>query len=145
MGLDGDPAAQLTNPPPELAQQISVWSPPADSEPISPDAIAFEFVSSVRYQGSGGVVVITTLRPNENAANVKILSRKEDKLSNGKSINVVEDCKKLSKGAEPESCAVPDNSTPNEVLFIQEGLVISVEGSLSIPEVKKLAAEIELL
>lgn len=148
VGLDGDPAAQLTSPPADLAQQISVWSPPSpppNAEPDPPDAIAFEFVSSVRYQGSGGTVVITTLRPNENAANVKILSRKEDKLGNGKAVNVVEDCKKLAKGAEPESCASPDNPTPNQVIFVQQGFIISVESSLSIPEVKKLAAQIELL
>jgi hypothetical protein len=147
-GLDGDLAAQLTSPPAELAQQISVWSPPSpppNAEPDPPDAIAFEFVSSVRYQGSGGTVVITTLRPNANAANVKILSRKEDKLGNGKAVNIVEDCKKLAKGAEPESCASPDSPTPNQVIFIQQGLIVSVESSLSIPEVKKLAAQIELL
>jgi hypothetical protein len=147
-GLDGDLAAQLTTPPPELAQQISVWSPPSpplNAEPDPPDAIAFEIVSSVRYQGPGGLVVITTLRPNENAANVKILSTKEDKLGNGKAINIVEDCKKLPGGAEPEACVSPDSPTPNQVLFIQQGLIIEVASSLSIPEVKKFAAQVELL
>jgi hypothetical protein len=145
VGLDGDLAAQFATPPPELSQQISVWSPPSNAEPDPPDAVAFEFVSSVRYQGSSGMVVITTLRPNANAADVKILSRKEEKLSNGNAVNVIEDCKKLAKGAEPESCASPDNPTPNQVIFINQGLIISVESSLSIPEVKKLASSIELL
>jgi hypothetical protein len=145
IGLDGDLAAQLTAPPPELSQQISAWSPPQNTEPDPPDAVAFEFVSSVRYQGAGGVVVITTLRPNVNAANVKILSTKEDKLSNGSVVNITEDCKKLAKGSEPESCSSPDDPTPNEVVFFKQGLIIAVESNLSIPELKKLSSGVDLL
>lgn len=149
-GRLGLPAAQLIDPPAELAQEIAVWVPKAKPNMPAPprptDQIAYEMVSSTRYRGNGHTIFVTTARPSPAAAKLKQDFGKPDKLTDGTTVGVTVACESIPSGTLEGFSCVPSSatSTPNRVQFMRGNLIITVASDLPIDQVKGLAKNASL-
>lgn len=153
-GRLGLPAAQLIDPPAELAQEVAVMVPAklkdpkgkviSSEPPVPPNAIAYEFISSTRYRGNGHTIFVTTARMSPAAAKLKYSFGKPDKLADGTEVGITVACESLpSDSLEDDSC-VEGSPTPNRVVFMRGNLIITVASDLPIEQVKALAKNASL-
>lgn len=144
-GRLGLPAAQLINVPPELAQEIAVWVPPKNLEPLSSEAIGTEFLSVVRYKGNGHTIYVSTARFTPKAAQLKHTLGKEDKLADGTTVGFTISCDSITPTQHEAGCICwPNTATPNRVVFMRGNQIITVASDLPIDQVKSLAASAAL-
>lgn len=154
-GRLGLSAAQLIDPPAELAQEVAVMVPEAklkdpkgkvisSEPPVPPNAIAYEFISSTRYRGNGHTIFVTTARMSPAAAKLKHSFGKPDKLADGTAVGITVACESLpSDSLEGDSC-VESSPTPNRVVFMRGNLIVTVASDLPIEQVKSLAKNASL-
>ncbi len=144
-GRLGLPAAQLVDIPAELAQEIAVWVPPKNIEPLQPDAIGTEFISVVRYKGSGHTVYVSTARFTPGAAKLKHTFGKEDKLTDGTTVGFTVSCESMTPAQHEAGYACwPGTDTPNRVVFMRGNKIITIASDLPIDQVKSLATSASL-
>jgi len=123
------PVAQFATPPDKLAKTISVYFPGNVQQPAEGE-VAFTILSSIRYAGDSHSVLITTARPSPDAlSRPLVLGTREVTLSNGVTAWV----STWEKG-----------SFPNWISFIQDDLIITVAGHVSVDELRELAAGVIL-
>jgi len=146
-GRLGLPAAQLIDPPAELAQEIAVWVPeplPKNAPSPSPNEISYQMISSTRYRGNGHTIFVTTARPSPAAAKLKHHFGQPTQLADGTEAGVVIDCALIdTKTTEGYSC-VANDPTPNRVQFMRGNLIITIASDLPIEQVKSLAKNASL-
>jgi hypothetical protein len=165
-GRHGVKAAQLVNPPPELAKEIAIWKldsipkdrngkpMPPDPE-MAPEAVAYEMISSTRYTGNGHVIYVTTARMGPAALKVKHTLGTTAKLADGTEVGVAVACKKPSgevsqtsdgvtqyESLEQKYDCVEGSSTPNQVVFTKGNLIVTVASDLPIEQVMDLATKV---
>lgn len=144
-GRLGLPAAQLADIPAELAQEIGVWVPPKNIEPLRPDEIGTEFISVVRYKGSGYTIYVSTARFTPGAAKLKHTFGKEDKLTDGTTVGFTVSCESMTPAQHEAGYACwPGTDTPNRVVFMRGNKIITVASDLPIDQVKSLATSASL-
>jgi len=126
---DGRPVAQLTSRPTNLAQELLV-SMPESSEKTEPEGETYyEVLASIQYIGKEQVVVVSTSRPSPTAAKqANDFGDKAVELDNGKTAWIIEES--------------PIINTPNRVVWVEDGLIITVAGNLSLEELMKLATDV---
>lgn len=145
-GRLGLPAAQIINPPPELAQEIAYWVQRGNGEPLKPDAIAYEFNSSIRYRGNGHTIYVTTVRLTPAAAKLRRILPATTKLDDGTIAGVTVPCGSIPDKTTPEgfTCIVGDNPAPNQLVFERGNQVITIASDLPIDQLKALASKVSL-
>lgn len=149
-GRLGLPAAQLINPPAELAQEIAVWVPEElpkgmNSVPSpAPGEISYEVISSTRYRGNNHTIYVSTARPSPAAAKLKLDFGKRDKLADGTEAGVVVGCDAVDTKTTAGYACVAGGDTPNRVQFRRGNLIITVASDLPIEQVKNLARNASL-
>lgn len=168
-GWLGFPAAQLLDPPAEIAEEISVWKlPPEEPDLESSPAFAVQMISSTRYRGSGHITYVTTafaIPPSDNpiiwAYGAPIT------LADGTLANVVVVGKPTGRTIEYEGdpgfeydeyewpdvgmpyCKQQDSQSlmqhiPHQMAFLKDGLIVSIASSLPLQKVIELAESIVL-
>lgn len=89
--------------------------------------VGFEILTSVRYSGNGHELIITTARPSEAAAKqALILGDRAVQLGDGSEAWISNDRR-------------PFPDTPNEVVLVRDGLIITIASDLSLDELTGLA------
>lgn len=167
-GLYGLPAAQFATPPADVASEIATWaidSVPKDrnGKPIppepepSPNAIRYQMISSTRYRGNGKTIFVTTARMlNPNGVSVRhTLGSSTAQLRDGTPMGVLVACNSLPN--EPLAVrnsrernvpkylgCIENSKTPNQVVFVKDGLIVSIASDLPIDRVTSLAENIIL-
>lgn len=143
IGRLGLPAAQLINPPPELAQKIAYWVQRGSGASPKPTEIAYEFNSSIRYRGNGHTIYVTTVRLTPAAAKLRRSLPKTSKLDNGTIAGVTVPCNAIPDKTTREgfSCIVGNNPAPNQLVFERGNLVITIASDLPIDQLKALASK----
>jgi hypothetical protein len=140
-GRLGIPAAQLDLPA-ELTQEVAVWVPPGNVDDALPeDAVGYEFISSVRYRGSGHTVYITRTRLTPAAGQLKHSLGKSDKV-NGMSVSISTACASDAPTVEALSCIA--GPTPNQVSFMKGNQIITVASDLPVEQVKGWISKVKL-
>jgi hypothetical protein len=129
---DGRPVAQLTLQPANLAQELLV-SLPEGSEKTEPESETYyEVLASIQYIGKEQAVVVSTARPSPTAAKqANALGDKTVKLADGKTAWIIEES--------------PIMNMPNRVVWVEDGLIITVAGNLPIDELMKLATDVVIV
>lgn len=123
----GQPLARLNESATFQADTIEVFIPSAQAKNYDRE-IAFTILSSVRYSGNGHKLVISVAKPSAAVADVNIgLGNKQLQLANGTTAWA-------NQGMPVE--------TPNQIVFLRKGLIITVASDLSLKELKQLATEI---
>lgn len=120
--------AQFNEIPTGFGESISVSFPQQNSSEVPVDEFSFKIISSIRYTGEKGWVIITVAQPSSYAATQGfVLGNKEITLPNGE-----------------KAWATNDQNTRdlNQVAFVQDDLIISVAGSLSVSEIQGLTTGI---
>lgn len=146
-GRLGLPAAQLIDPPAELAQEVAVWVPkPIPKDEAAPpsipaDRVSYQIISSVRYKGNGNTIFVTTARPSPGAAKLKLDFGKPDKLADNTEVGITVACESLPPETTEGFSCTPAGSfpPPNQVKFMRGKLIINVASDLPIEQVKDLA------
>lgn len=124
---DGRPVAQLNATPVELAQAIAVDFP-EDRPERNTTTISYAILASLRYTGGGHTVLVTTARPSPAAA------KRPTALGN--------ETIQLNDGSAAWATTGIPGDMPNQVVFVQGDLIITVAGDLPIGTLKDLAAKV---
>ncbi|MCL4489712.1 MAG: hypothetical protein M1132_12345 [Chloroflexi bacterium] len=125
---DGRPVAQLSEAPADLGQRIAVNIPKTAG--IEDSSVAYSVLASVRYEGSGQIVLVTTARPSPSAAQQPaVLGSQTIRLTNGITAWATED--------------MPGEVT-NQVVFIEGDLIITVAGNVPTDLLKDLASRVTI-
>ncbi|MGI0016969.1 MAG: hypothetical protein ACREBU_26400, partial [Nitrososphaera sp.] len=126
---DGRPVAQLDSPPANLAQAISVNLPDRPgNRAIADSDVYYEVLSSIKYEGNGHVLLVTTARPSPAAAQqLTAFGDQTIQLTNGKTAWI--------------TMNLPGD-VPNRVVFVEDDLIITVVSDLPIQEVQVLATQV---
>lgn len=128
---DGRPVAQFLHTPPGLANAVSAEIP--NNVPVAVSVVAWQILSSIRYQGGAHTVYVTTARPSAAAAppgSIMTLGNASFQLPDGSTA--------WTKGGLVDTM-------PNEVRWLRNGLIITVGGNLTVDELKTLAAQVTVL
>ncbi len=123
---DGRPVAQLSVP--NNFETVSVNFLPDTVSPETKDTVAFQILSSIRYEGTGGRILVTTSRPSETAMTTPLNLGSEVTLANGAT-------------AWAARFTGP-GEYPNRVTQTKNGLVILVAGALPLEKLQELAANV---
>jgi hypothetical protein len=127
---DGRTIAQFTQVPPILSQKVSAEIP--YNEPVDASRVGWQILSSVRYQGNGHTVYVTTARPTQAAA-----PPGSQMILGNSSFQLPDRSTAWEMTGDPTVMA-------NEVRWFKNGLIVTVGGDLSIEELKGLAASVAL-
>jgi hypothetical protein len=124
---DDRPVAYLAQQPSGLTQAMAVNFPDI-IDWSSPDSVEFSVLASVRYSGSGHIVLVTTARPSPEAARLPwVLGDETIQLADGSSAWV--------------STNQP-GETPNRLVMLRDDLIITVASDLPIETVQELVSQI---
>lgn len=124
---DDRPVAYLAQQPSGLTQAMAVNFPDI-IDWSSPDSVEFSVLASVRYSGSGHIVLVTTARPSPEAARLPwVLGDGTIQLADGSSAWV--------------STNQP-GETPNRLVMLRDDLIITVASDLPIETVQELVSQI---
>jgi hypothetical protein len=141
-GRLGIPAAQLVDLPAELAQEVAFWVAPKNAEPVAEDAIAYEFISSLRYRGNGHTIYVTRTRLTSAAGQLKHQLGKPGN-AGGMQVGISSVCDG-SASSQTEGLSCVDSPTPNQVAFMKGNQIITVASDLPVEQVKSLISKVKL-
>ena len=125
---DGRPVAQLGTIP-ATVQTVSVNLPTPHTPPPPSTRVAYQILASVRYIGSEHSVLVTTTRPTAAAAQQPTVFGDYTELANGTTAWV--------------RINMPYKE-PNQVVFMHNGLIITIASDLPVEDIKALAAQVVL-
>lgn len=120
---DGRHIAQFANPPADLAQSIAVNLP--DTQPVEANEVAYTILSSVRYEGHGHTVLVTTARPSPAAAQQPTVFGNQTF--------------RLADGSTAWGMTGMPGEVPNRLVWVRGNLIITVASDLPLDDVKALA------
>ncbi|HET90311.1 MAG TPA: hypothetical protein ENN99_06185 [Chloroflexi bacterium] len=124
---DDRPVAYLAQPPSGLAQSLAVNFPNTDDWSSS-DSVEFFVLASVRYSGSGHIILVTTARPSPEAARESwVLGDETIQLADGSLAWISTD---------------KPGETPNRLVIVKDDLIITVASDLPIETIQELASQI---
>jgi len=127
-GPDKRPVAQLAKPPADLAASLEAFLPLI--QPLNPGISAHTILASVRYTGSGHILIVTTSRRSAaSAQQAELLGTQTIFLTNG---------------TKAWATAGLPFKTPNEVVFLHGDLIITIAGDLSVDKLQQLAGDITI-
>jgi len=129
----GRPVAHLAVVPSSLGQSTAVninahagdSGDPMDS---TPNVIAYEVLSSIRYMGGGQTVYVTTARASRAA--------------NSQGMRLGNQPVQLSDGSTAYASSLPNNQ--NQVVWQKDGVIITVAGDSSSDQITSLASRVVL-
>lgn len=124
---DHRPVAQFADLPRELSESLAV-NFPASQTAIGENTIAYTVLSSVRYSGNGHTVVVTTARPSVRAAN-------EPSVFGNQTIT-------LRNGENTWATTGIPGKTPNQLVFVRQGLIVTLASDLPLNTLSDLAMKI---
>lgn len=120
---DGHAVAQLGTLPDDL-RALRVWMLD-QPQTAGPDTVAFTVLSSLEYTVGKHRVFVTTTRPSAAAAQQKL--------------NLGSDPVGLANGTTAYASSGIPGAAPNQLVFVQEGLIITIAGDLPLSALKGLA------
>lgn len=169
-GSRGFPAAQLLNPPAEIAEEIAVadWNRPPEESAEPPATFTVQMISSTRYRGSGHITYVTTAHaiPPSNGA-IEWQHSSTVTLADGTLACVWVVGKPTGRTIEYEGdpgfeydeyewpdvgmpyCKHQDSQSllqhiPHQLAFLKDGLIVTIASSLPLERVIELAGSIVL-
>lgn len=127
---DGRIFAQLEQIPAGFEKSISVSFPEQNDIEDIENEVSFKIISSIKYSGEKGWVVVSVVKPSVTASSRGFLLGDQEVI--------------LSDGTKAWATNDENSNAPNQVAFLQDDLVISTIGSLSVSEIQALTDQITL-
>jgi hypothetical protein len=126
---DDRPIAQIVNVSSKFAQTVqtvSVTLP--DIQTTRADKIGYSILSSVRYEGNGHIILVTTARPSPAAAQAETVFGSQTL--------------QLTDGSAAWAVTGLLDEPPNQIVFVRDNLIITVASDLSIDDLQALAKHV---
>ncbi len=139
----GGLSAKVLDLPENLRKEIAIAVPIGEDIVLSDDEIGWQMISSIRYRGEGKTIFVTVVKPTRLAKQYTRSLARIEKLADGSEAEAIEDCSRPAPGREPVSCSAPNSETPNQLIFKQGQLLVSIASNLSIDEIKGLVSRLK--
>lgn len=125
---DGRPVAQLDNPSADVARSVSVNLP--ENTPVPAGDFGFQVLSSIRYSGTSGNLLVSTSRASAAAQGGYSLGGKQVQLPSG--------------GAAWFSDGIP-GEYPSQVVWEHDGVIVTVASDLAPDQLMGLLNKVKVV
>ncbi len=119
---DGRPIAQLVAVPVDM-QDTAIFLPTTLRTPGAGE-VSFAILASIRYSGNGHSLYVSTIRPSAGAAQ--------------SALGLGNETVRLADGATAWATTGLAGDAPNRVATVRDGVIVSIEGDLSMDTLKTL-------
>jgi hypothetical protein len=126
---DQRPVAQLIASPDEANETIEAFFPSLQS--IPENVVAYTILSSIRYHGKGNhTILVTTAQPSKKATQEYVVYGEETL--------------DLGNGRIGWKSSTGHSNMPNQIVFLEGDLIITIASDLPISTLKKLVPSIQV-